>query len=102
MKPKDNVDIAIEAKFAELRETRAKKTDGFGNKTYEDIWDNMTQEEIDYYKKKRLQVSPEERYQEKKKHWYFHESSWYMRGLNAYDGYGCNQFTGCIPDFLFQ
>jgi hypothetical protein len=39
---------------------------------------------------------PEKRYQAFKKAWYFHESSWYMRHDNGYDG--CNQFAGCIPE----
>jgi hypothetical protein len=42
-----------------------------------------------------------QRYQEYKEHWYFHKSSWYMRRLNAYDGQGCNQFTGCMPECKF-
>jgi hypothetical protein len=52
--------------------------------------DNITQKELDYYKRKSLEVSPEQRYQDKKEHWYFHESSWYMRGANGYDEQGCN------------
>ena len=28
------------ARFAKLRESRAKVTDAFGNMTYEDVWDN--------------------------------------------------------------
>jgi hypothetical protein len=39
-----------------------------------------------------------QKYEEYREHWYFHKSSWYMRGLNAYDGQGCNAFTGCIPE----
>ena len=43
-----------------------------------------------------------ERYEEYKyEHWYFHKSSWYMRGANGYDGKGCNQYTGCIPQCKF-
>lgn len=42
-----------------------------------------------------------QKYGEYKEHWYFHKSSWYMRGLNAYDGQGCNAFTGCIPECKF-
>jgi hypothetical protein len=42
-----------------------------------------------------------QRYDEYKEHWYFHKSSWYMRGLNVYDGQGCNGFTGCIPECKF-
>ena len=40
-------------------------------------------------------------YNEYKEHWYFHKSSWYMRGLNVYDGQGCNRFTGCVPECKF-
>ena len=48
-------------------------------------------------------VSPEARYQELKQQWYFHPSSWYNRkkGEGSYDGEGCNQFTGCIPECKF-
>jgi hypothetical protein len=42
-----------------------------------------------------------QKYEEYREHWYFHKSSWYMRGLNAYDGQGCNSFTGCIPECKF-
>ncbi len=42
-----------------------------------------------------------QKHEEYREHWYFHKSSWYMRGLNAYDGHGCNQFTGCIPECKF-
>jgi hypothetical protein len=57
-----------------------------------------TQEEWDYYKRKNIEVPPEQRYRHKKKTWYFHTSSWYMRKPDGYDGKGCNQFTGCIPE----
>jgi hypothetical protein len=42
-----------------------------------------------------------QKHEEYREHWYFHKSSWYMRGLNAYDGQGCNAFTGCIPECKF-
>ena len=45
--------------------------------------------------------TPEERYQEMKKLWDMHKSSWYRRGVNGYDGKGCNQYTGCIPECKF-
>ena len=56
--------------------------------------------EIDRNKK---MVSPEAKYQEFKQQWYFHPSSWYNRtkGKGSYDGKGCNQFTGCIPECKF-
>jgi hypothetical protein len=84
-------------RFADYRAARAKITDAFGNKTFEDVWDSVTQDESDYYLKMNLRKSPEERYQQKKKAWYFHESSWYMRHDSGYDGQGCNNWK-CIPE----
>ena len=94
----EEYDRRMEAKFAKLREARTKKTDAFGNKTYEDVWDEITDEELDYYKEKWLRVSPEERYIKLKNDWYCHESSWYARKVNGYDNMGCNQFSGCVPE----
>jgi hypothetical protein len=94
---KAETDEEIAARFAELREARAKKTNAFGDKTYEYVWDNITQEELDYYMKKNLEVPPEQRYQKQKEHWYFHKSSWYYRGLERDDGYGCNNGI-CVPE----
>jgi hypothetical protein len=73
-------------RFADYRAARAKINDAFGNKTFEDVWDSITQDESDYYLKMNLRSSPEEKYQDKKKAWYFHESSWCMRHDNGYDG----------------
>jgi hypothetical protein len=84
-------------RFTDYREARAKTTDAFGNKTCEDVWDSITQDELDYYLKMNLRRPPEERYQHKKEAWYFHESSWYMRHDNGYDGYGCN-YGVCVPE----
>ena len=55
---------------------------------------------INNYAKDPDQIS-RQRYEEYKTHWYFHKSSWYMRSLNAYDGQGCNGFTGCVPECKF-
>ena len=49
---RQETDAEIEARFAELRVARAKKTDAFGNKTFEDVWDNITEEEVEYYRRK--------------------------------------------------
>jgi hypothetical protein len=38
-------------RFADYRRARAKITDAFGNKTYEDVWESITQDESDYYLK---------------------------------------------------
>ena len=40
--------------------------------------------------KAKLRELPEARYQREKEQWFFHESSWYMRHDNGYDGQGCN------------
>ncbi|HEY7570580.1 MAG TPA: hypothetical protein VH796_04345 [Nitrososphaeraceae archaeon] len=85
------------SRFADYRAARAKITDAFGNKTYEDVWDSITQDESDFYLKMNLRVNPEDRYQDKKKAWYFHKSSWCMRHDNGYDGQGCNNGK-CIPE----
>jgi hypothetical protein len=84
------------AKFARYRMARAKKLNAHGEKTYEDVYVYVTKEELDYFLKKRLQVPPEQRYQQKKEYSLCHSSNWYKRGLKAYDGWGCNQFTGCV------
>jgi hypothetical protein len=96
----DDYFIAINSeppRFADYRAARAKITDAFRNKTCEDVWDSITQDESDYYLKMNLRRSPEERYQHKKEAWYFHESSWYMRHDNGYDGQRCNNGE-CIPE----
>jgi hypothetical protein len=35
-----------------------------------------------------------------RENWFFHKSSWYMRGVNGYDGMGCNN-TVCVPECKF-
>jgi hypothetical protein len=94
---RQETDSEIEARFAKLREARAKKTDAFGGKTYEDVWDNITEEEEEYYRQKRREEDPAVRYQRNKAEWWLHPSCWYMRGLRAYDGKGCNAGV-CVPE----
>ena len=85
-------------RFADYRAARAKITNAFGDKTYEDVWDSITQDESNYYLKMNLRMSPEDRYQHKKKAWYFHKSSSYMRGaVSGYDRHGCNNGV-CVPE----
>ena len=55
-------------RFADYRAARSKITDAFANKTFEDFWDSITQDESDYYLKMNLRMHPEDRYQHKKKH----------------------------------
>jgi hypothetical protein len=90
-------DSAIQARFAKLREARAKKTDAFGSKTYEDVWDNISQEEEEYYRRKRREEDPAVRYQRYKTAWWSHPSCWYNRGVRGYDGKGCNAGV-CVPE----
>jgi hypothetical protein len=48
-----------------------------------------------------LRMHPEDRYQHKKEAWYFHESSWYMRGIKSgFDGQGCCDGI-CVPECRF-
>jgi hypothetical protein len=49
--------------------------------TMRNVGDEITDEELDYYKGKWLRISPEERYNRLKRDWYRHESSWYARKL---------------------
>jgi hypothetical protein len=93
----EETDYEIQARFAKLREARAKKTDVFGNKTYKDVWDNISQEEEEYYRQKRREADPAVRYQQDKEEWWFHPSSWYMRDVDGYDGKGCNDGV-CVPE----
>jgi hypothetical protein len=90
-------------RFSNYRAARAKKTAPAVGLTYEDVYDSITQEELDWWLRQKLKVSPEDRYQDKKKHWYLHESSWYVRvPHNGYDGKGCDSsHGGCIPECRF-
>jgi hypothetical protein len=96
-------------RFSDYRHARCKKTapalalDGEGL-TCEDVYDTIIQEELDWDLRQQLKVSPEDRYQHKKKAWSSHPSSWYGRVPHrGYDGQGCNQFTrpSCIPECRF-
>ena len=55
------------------------------------------QEELDYYKRKNLEI-PAEGIKIKRNTGIF-MTSWYMRGVNGYDEYGCNQFAVCVPEY---
>jgi hypothetical protein len=103
-------------RFHIYRHARAKKTapallmdgDGF---TYEDVYDTITQEELDWQLRQRLKVSPEERYQDMKKHWYAHELSyWHQtiydngKAVDTIKEYGCGRSNQkveggwCVPE----
>jgi hypothetical protein len=91
-------------RFSDYRHARCKKTKPAVGITCEDVYDTITQEELDWSLRQQLKVSPEDRYQHGKEHWYSHPTSWYVRvPHNGYDGQGCNQFTNpsCIPECRF-
>jgi hypothetical protein len=92
---------------------QGKKTAPAIGKTCEDVYDSITQEELDWSLRQQLKVSPEERYQDMKKHWYAHELSYwhqtiYDNGKKAVDTikeYGCGKSTEknveggwCVPE----
>jgi hypothetical protein len=89
-------------RFAYYRHVRAEKWKALGHNPLigEDYDHSIIQEELDFALKRKLWPSPEQRYQHEKS-WLFHESSWYVRGLDGYDGQGCNQFTGCVEECRF-
>ena len=88
-------------RFSDYRAARAKKTAPAVGLTYEDVYDTITQEELDWELRQALKVSPEQRYQHKKYHWYSHPSSWYVRvPHNGYDGFGCTG-QNCVLECRF-
>jgi hypothetical protein len=83
-------------RFAAMRHARSKAVNAFGDRTYEDVWDNITQEELEYYAKKQAEKSPAQIFLEDKEEWWFHDSNYYMRDVEEYDGVGC--YNGiCVP-----
>jgi hypothetical protein len=89
----------IEARFAWLREARARSGMHLVIILIGCIWDEITQEELVTINKKRLRSpagrttisNPQERGG-------IFESRWYMRYDNGYDGYGCNSGGVCVPE----
>lgn len=89
-------------RFAYYRHVRVQQcTDEYRKKSFECAHDSFTQDELDFYLKAKLRTPPEERYQDQKQNWFFHDTSYSKRGLEAYDGKGCNGFTGCVPECTF-
>jgi hypothetical protein len=87
-------------RFAYYRHVRIEQSnDEYRKRSFEAAYDGITQDELDFSLKRKLRMTPEQRYQREKEHWYWHESSWCIRGLAAtgYDGYGCNNGK-CIPE----
>jgi hypothetical protein len=58
-------------RFAYYRRVRVEQcNDEYRKKTFECVYDSITQDELDYYLKRKLRVPPEQRYQDKKKNWF--------------------------------
>jgi hypothetical protein len=87
-------------KCTELREKRIKEYQQF--MTYEEAlhlcWCMSTDYEIG--KPYELRLSPEERYQRRKKDWQFHETSWWVRKVSMNDENSCN-YLRCVPECRF-
>jgi hypothetical protein len=69
--------------------------------SYEDFVRDCEFDEWYWYAIERLQDSPEQRYQREKMSPLDHDSSFLIRGLDRYDGQGCNQFIGCVESCRF-
>lgn len=95
-KKEEKTELQKLRQFAKMREDRAKAVNAFDEKTYSDVLDNLSQDEIDYYAKKRAETSPAQLFKEGKEEWFFRPSSYYMRDIEEYDGEGC--YNGiCSP-----
>jgi hypothetical protein len=98
-------------RFHIYRHARAKKKIG-DTYTCEDVYDTITQEELDWQLKQKLKVSPEERYQHEKEHWYRHELSYFDQKrddngkfVDIIKEYGCGRESTkreeggcCVPE----
>lgn len=84
-------------RFAYYRQVRIERSnDKWRKKTFEAAYDSITQDELDFSLKRKLREPPEQRYLREKGNWFFHDSSYSMRGLERYDGEGCNGFTAFL------
>ena len=62
-------------------------------------YDGITQDELDFSLKRKLRMTPEQRYQRKTSNFLYHDLSCYMRKPGEED-HGCTG-TGCIPECRF-
>jgi hypothetical protein len=82
-------------RFLYYRHVRWQKLDDWGRLTCEDVDKSITQDELDYALKRELRVSPEQRYQEEKHNWFFHELT-YLHQAKEGDiikEYGCGHWS---------
>lgn len=102
-------------RFAYYRHVRVEQwTEEWRKKTFECVWDTITQDELDYYLKAKLRASPEERYQNEKREWFFHELSYLHQTVDdngkvvdIIKEYGCGHWSNkreggcCVPECRF-
>jgi hypothetical protein len=63
-------------RFAYYRYIRVKyATDEWRKQTCEAVYDSVTQDELDYSLKRKLRMTPEQRYEQKKRNYFFHSTS---------------------------
>jgi hypothetical protein len=106
------LDIGSEPlRFAYYRHLRIQNSnDEYRKKSCDAASDSITQDELDYYLKRKLRVPPEERYQHAKKDWFFHELSYLHQTWDDNNGrfvdvvkeYGCGRSSNkegvCVPE----
>jgi hypothetical protein len=87
-------------RFALYRRKRIEQSsDQYRKQTLLAAYDSITQDELDYSLKRKLRISPEQRYQRDKASFLFHDLSCYMKGLSD-EEYGCDG-AGCVPECRF-
>lgn len=94
------IDIDSEPpRFLYYIQARAEKWEASGPHGPSEYDDTITQDELDYALKRRLRMTPEQRYQDEKRNFLFHDLSCYMRDLGEED-HGCTG-AGCIAECRF-
>ena len=85
-------------RFLYYRHVRAQEWEKLEHKPWDHAYDyRITQDELDFRLKEKLRLSPEQRYQDEKGNWLFHDCGYYMKGLdNTFDESSCNGLC-CVP-----
>jgi len=103
-------------RFAYYHHVRAQEWEALGHKPWDGINDDdhdrrITQDELDYWLKMELRISPEERYQHRKGNWFFHDLSYLDqivdengKALDIIKKSGCGHWSNkreegcCVPE----
>jgi hypothetical protein len=99
----------IPPRFLLYGRTRAEKWEASGPHQPSDFDESITQDELDYGLKRRLRMSPEQRYQAEKREWSFHDLSYFHQTIDdtgkcvdVIKEYGCGYNRGgCVPECRF-